>query len=193
MKQTTIWIVLLGLLLLGLIALDLAMETDQEVRNYEIMPNMVESIARDGQSTNDLREVGILIDFRPPEGSIARGYQPLGFAATPEGALLAGGELESPIAIDDATALTRGAKVFGTFCAVCHGPGGLGDGGVTKRGVPPPPSLLLPHALEMKDGQMFHLISLGQGNMASYASQVERIDRWRAIRYVRSLQEADQP
>jgi mono/diheme cytochrome c family protein len=40
----------------------------------------------------------------------------------------------------------------------------------------------------MRDGQMFHLISMGQGNMASYASQVGRQDRWKVIRYLRTLQ-----
>jgi hypothetical protein len=42
----------------------------------------------------------------------------------------------------------------------------------------------------MADGQMLHVISNGQGNMASYTSQVERADRWRAILHVRRLQAA---
>jgi mono/diheme cytochrome c family protein len=59
---------------------------------------------------------------------------------------------------------------------------------VTKQGVPPPPSLLAERALRMADGQMYHIITFGQGNMAAYASQVEREDRWRVINYVRELQ-----
>ena len=50
--------------------------------------------------------------------------------------------------------------------------------------------LLLEHALNMTEGQMYHVISLGQGNMASYASQVTRDDRWRAIIHIRRLQTA---
>jgi len=42
----------------------------------------------------------------------------------------------------------------------------------------------------MREGQMYHVISLGQGNMASYASQVTRDDRWRAILHIRRLQAA---
>jgi mono/diheme cytochrome c family protein len=42
----------------------------------------------------------------------------------------------------------------------------------------------------MRDGQMFHVISMGQGNMAAYASQVERQDRWKVIGYLRTLQTA---
>ncbi len=41
----------------------------------------------------------------------------------------------------------------------------------------------------MPDGQMYHLITLGQKNMASYATQVQRDDRWKVIRYIRTLQE----
>jgi mono/diheme cytochrome c family protein len=123
-------------------------------------------------------------------GSVARGYLPFEYPATPDGALLAGQQLENPFAAADAGAVARGAIVYGNFCAVCHGGAGHGDGPVTRKGVPPPPSLLLQHALEMADGQMFHVITAGQANMASYASQIDRADRWRAILHVRRLQAA---
>jgi mono/diheme cytochrome c family protein len=123
---------------------------------------------------------------------VARGYLPFEYEATPEGALLAGQELRNPFAADDADALARGAVVYSNFCAVCHGGAGHGDGPVTRKGVPPPPNLLLEHAVDMADGQMFHVITSGQANMASYASQVERDDRWRAILHVRRLQAAPQ-
>ena len=40
----------------------------------------------------------------------------------------------------------------------------------------------------MKAGQMFHVLTFGQNNMPSYASQLSREDRWNAIAYVRTLQ-----
>ncbi|MBI3484584.1 MAG: cytochrome c, partial [Acidobacteria bacterium] len=40
----------------------------------------------------------------------------------------------------------------------------------------------------IKDGQIFHIVTYGQKNMASYATQVSRDDRWKVILYVRSLQ-----
>ena len=40
----------------------------------------------------------------------------------------------------------------------------------------------------MKDGQLFHILTYGQNNMASYAGQISRDDRWNVIAYVRSLQ-----
>jgi len=187
-KGSVALIILLVVVLAGLIGLHWIILPDPSRRNYEFLPGMVESVAHDAQSPA-LRADGTRIDLRPPRGSVARGYIPFAYEATPEGALLAGRELSNPVPVEDADAVARGAFVFATFCSVCHGAAGHGDGTVTLRGVPPPPSLLLDHAVEMSDGQMFHVITLGQANMSSYASQVEREDRWRVIRYIRTLQQ----
>ncbi len=57
-----------------------------------------------------------------------------------------------------------------------------------SRGFPAPPSLVDQHAVILKDGQLFHILSYGQVNMASYASQLSWEDRWKVILFVRSLQ-----
>jgi hypothetical protein len=54
--------------------------------------------------------------------------------------------------------------------------------------VPPPPSFLAEKTLKMKDGQMFHVVTYGQGNMAAYAGQVPPEDRWAVILHLRQLQ-----
>ncbi len=190
MSGSRIVVVALALCLVTLIAVQWLILPDPNRRNYEFFPNMVESVARDAQNSALVLDDGTVVDRRVPPGSVARGYLPLSFPATPEGALLAGQTLTNPIAADDWEAIARGAFVFDTFCAVCHGPKGLGDGPVTKRGVPPPPSFMLDNAVDMADGQMYHVITLGQKNMASYASQVSRGDRWKVIRFIRKLQEA---
>ena len=59
-------------------------------------------------------------------------------------------------------------------------------GPVAQRGYPPPPSLLAEHAQKMKDGQLFHILTYGQNNMPSYASQLSRDDRWNVVLYVRT-------
>jgi mono/diheme cytochrome c family protein len=190
MKGSVTVIGLLVVALAGLIGAHWLILPDPSQRNYEFLPNMDESYARDAQSPPPVLDDGTALDLRPPEGSVARGYMPFEYPATPEGAMLAGRELKNPFAADDAEAAARGAIVYSNFCAVCHGGAGHGDGPVTRKGVPPPPSLLLENALDMADGQMFHVISTGQANMASYASQIERDDRWRAILHVRRLQAA---
>ncbi len=191
MKSSVTLNLLLVLILAVLIGAHWLVLPDPSRRNYEFLPDMVDSLAHDAQAPAPLI-AGATLDLRPPTGSIARGYLPLEYPATPEGERLAGEELVNPIPDDDADALARGAAVYSTFCSVCHGGGGRGDGTATRRGVPPPPSLLAEKALRMSDGGMYHVISLGRGNMASYASQVERKDRWKAIRYIRTLQEAEE-
>jgi mono/diheme cytochrome c family protein len=129
--------------------------------------------------------------LRPPEpGTIPRGLPPLHYTASEADAVRAGEELRNPFAPDDSVALARGAIVFATFCQPCHGTGGRGDGLVAQRGFPPPPSLVAEHAVKLPDGQLFHILTYGQNNMASYASQISRADRWRSILYVRALQQA---
>jgi len=155
--------------------------------NVEFLPEMAHSPRYAAFEANPVFRDGKTLQ-RAPAGAIARGYPPLHYAATPEDAVRAGNELENPVSSDDQQALTRGEKVFETFCTPCHGAGGRGDGLVAQRGFPPPASLLADRAVGLKDGQIFHILTYGQGNMASYASQISREDRWRVIRYVRSLQ-----
>ncbi len=127
--------------------------------------------------------------LQPPEpGTIPRDLPPLHYRPDAQDAARAGRELTSPLAPEDGAARERGATLFKSFCQPCHGEAGRGDGPVVSRGFPAPPPLDAEHAVKLKDGQLFHILTYGQGNMASYASQLSRQDRWRVIRYVRSLQ-----
>lgn len=155
--------------------------------NYEFLPDMAHSPRYSAYAQNQNFPDGKTMQS-PPAESIARGHMPLHYAATQADALRAGEELVNPLGTGNQNSVQRGAKVFANFCAVCHGADAGGMGPVAQRGFPPPPSLLLPHALQMKDGQMFHVLTYGQNNMPSYASQLNPQDRWNVITYVRSLQ-----
>lgn len=177
-------IILLGLFLI-VVGMIMFVQRDFTQRNLDFMPGMVSSVAYKPQSPTP---AGTEITPRVP-GTIARGFEPFEYGGTAEDALRAGRELRNPVSDSDAVALERGASVFATMCQPCHGPTGLGDGMIAKRGFPPPPSLFAENALRMKDGQMYHLITFGQRSMPSLASQVERSDRWKVVAYIRSLQE----
>lgn len=155
--------------------------------NREFLPEMVRTARYNAYSPNLNFPDGKTL--QPPVlGTIPRGYLPLHYTATPEDAIRAGVELRSPITVPSAAAMQRGASVFVNFCQPCHGGAGKGDGPVALRGYPPPPSVLAPHALNLKEGQMFHILTYGQNNMPSYALQLSRDERWEVIAYVRSLQ-----
>ncbi len=84
----------------------------------------------------------------------------------------------------------RGGDTYRVFCIPCHGPAGGGDGLVAQRGFPPPPSFLTGKSPQMKDGQLFHILTYGQGNMSPMAAQLSPARRWDVINYVRSIQQA---
>ncbi len=174
-------------LLLALIAFNWWASPDQSNPNFEFLPQMAHGPRYNAFSANTNFADGKTLQL-PVPGTIARGEVPLHYAATPADALRAGEELVNPVAASDQRALARGEHVFKSFCTPCHGADAGGMGSVTQRGVPPPPSLLAAHAVGMKDGQLFHILTYGQNNMASYASQISRDDRWNVIAYVRSLQ-----
>lgn len=179
-----------GILLIALLAslgAVWSLRPDPARPNHEIFPEMVRTQRYNAFAANPNFADGKTLQV-PVAGTIARGQLPLHYAATPAEALRAAEELKTPYGAPDAAVQARGAFVFTNFCQVCHGSAGRGDGPVPMRGYPAPPSLLAEHALKMKDGQMFHILSYGQNNMPSYAGQLSREDRWKAITYVRGLQ-----
>jgi len=182
-------IILFGLLLL-VVASAWFFRREYILRNKEFLPGMLYSVPFESQSANpNFRDKKTL--QLPAEHTIARGFLPVHFQATPEDAIRAGEELINPFS-ETEKGLTRGAFVFSTFCTPCHGNSATGDGSVTKKGFPPPPSLFADKALKMKDGQMFHILTYGQANMPSLASQISFDDRWKVILHVRSLQKQQQ-
>ncbi len=153
--------------------------------NLEYMPDMVASVAYDSFAPNPNTRDGRTL-MAPPAGTIPRGYQPLHFVAGPAEATRAGRELTNPVPDCDA-ARQRGGVGFQRWCSPCHGHEGLGDGLVALR-FPRPPSLVAPHAKGLPDGQIFHIVTFGQGLMPPYGQQIVQEDRWKIARYVRQLQ-----
>lgn len=165
-------------------------ERDVRRPNYDFLPEaqMAQSVAYDSFSPNPNFLDGLTLRT-PPAGTLARGPDsPLHYQSSLEDALRASQELHNPFAENDTARRERGSIVFTHFCQVCHGPLGQGNGPVTQGGFPPPASLLADRAVQMKDGQMFHVLTYGQQNMPSFAAQMSRADRWSVILHVRMLQ-----
>ena len=187
MSRTTLNTVLLILFVVS-VGLNWYGAPDLSRRNFEYFPNMARSARYNAFAPNPNFSDRKTLQ-QPVPGTVPRGSHPLHFVATKEDAIRAGEELHDPFTGADARATARGQFVFGSFCMPCHGAGGRGDGPVALHGFPAPPSLLADKARELKDGEIFHILSVGQGNMPSYAAQVSQADRWRVILYVRKLQE----
>lgn len=182
--------VLLAVTAAVLLLANYALRPDPSKHNFEFLPDMAHAVSYQSFSANPNFADGKTLR-QPVGGTVIYGSHPLHYAATPEDAARAGRELRDPFPAKDARALARGQVVFQNFCQVCHGPAGKGDGPVALRGFPAPPSLLAPHARGLADGQIFHILTYGQVNMPSYASQIDENDRWRAVLFVRSLQQRE--
>ncbi len=179
--------ILLSAILLFLVVMTYIVKRNYLDRNSQLLPGMVVSVPYNAHDPNENFVDGKTLQYAS-EGQINRENFPLHYQVSPEEAVRAGEELYSPFSDTVDYDNVRGEKVFTTFCQPCHGIGGLGDGAVVKKGFPPPPSFFAEHARNIKDGQMFHILTYGQGNMPSLASQVNRLDRWRAILHIRELQ-----
>ena len=78
-----------------------------------------------------------------------------------------------------------GDTLYVTYCAVCHGMAGAGDGPVRVGA----PSLLTDKARGYSDGYLYSIIRYGRGVMPRYGDKVYRhLDRWAIVNYVRKLQ-----
>ena len=86
--------------------------------------------------------------------------------------------------------VARGAKVFKEQCVVCHGPGGLGDGIIIKKGLGfYPVNLTTPAVAQRTDGYIYAYIRYGgKVMMPSYSENISEQDAWHVVNYVRKLQ-----
>ncbi len=150
-----------------------------------VTPGMAYSVPYDPYDPNEVLPGGQTLQ-PPPEGTAPVGGEAFFYGPGRDEAERAGRELANPLPRTDAV-LARGAKVYQTFCAVCHGTGGQGDGPIIGR-FPNPPSLLADRARSLPDGALYHVITMGQGIMAPYPVQVRPDDRWAVIHHIRSLQ-----
>lgn len=83
------------------------------------------------------------------------------------------------------TSLETGRAYYDTFCAVCHGAGGRGDGPLTRR-FPAIPAIATAQVAGYTDAYVFALVSKGRGLMPEY-SRIPVSARWDIVNYVRTL------
>lgn len=91
-----------------------------------------------------------------------------------------------------ATSITRGAMLYPSNCAACHGANGHGDGPLAASLPVPPADLTASHLWAHSDGELFWWLANGieapdgQPAMPGFAHQLSPDDRWALIDYVRA-------
>ena len=90
----------------------------------------------------------------------------------------------------DPVSLERGEVLFNRFCAVCHGPDGVGEQANIVQYFP----LLASYNVsgtavaEYTDGFLYGKIRVGGPIMPAYGHQISHFDRWNIVNYLRVLQ-----
>src|SRR5215471_238160 len=108
-----------------------------ENRAFEYMPDMARGPAYKAFAPNPVTRDGLTLQ-RPVAGTIPRGFHPFHYGPGEDEAARAGRELENPYGASPQT-LEEGKGLFQTYCLVCHGEQGKGDGPISGK-IPPPPS-----------------------------------------------------
>lgn len=136
-------------------------------------------------------EVG---SMRPlPEGAIPRGFRPYQVATLEQAK-----GLNNPLPRNKAN-LQQGRQLYNVYCIVCHGALGEGDGTVAAMPnwprplFPRPPTLQSEKIRDFRDGQLFHIITMGQNLMPSYGEKMSSEERWAIVHYIRALYRAKHP
>lgn len=181
------WAVVLALPAVTL-ALMLGLRRDPKVPNIVLRGEMVSSPAYLGQDPWPAAPDRPVMRA-PAPGTLARGQASFRYRTGEEEIARAGRELTSPLPAEPVH-LEAGRAVYETFCSVCHGPSGAGDGSVVPP-FPNPPDLRAAKTVERPDGALFHIITLGKNKMPAHRAELTPTQRWQVIRYLRSLQVQD--
>lgn len=152
-----------------------------EKRSYEYMPDMARDPAYKAYAPNPVTRDGLTLQ-RPVAGTIPRNYQPFHFGPGEEEAARAGRELRDPYH-PTAQTMQEGKALYETYCLVCHGEYGKGDGPISSK-IPTPPAYTSDRLMQFPPGRIFHVVTLGTGKMPSYASQLSGDERWKIVTYV---------
>jgi mono/diheme cytochrome c family protein len=177
--------VLLGYLLVNIWSCN----RDRNNPGWDYFPDMFYSTAYETNTTNPNFADGMTMRT-PVPGTVARDITPFEYTNDPESRILAGKELANPFLLTPET-LSRGKVVYTTFCIGCHGIAGNGDGRLFTSGLYPLKPLTLSgiSAVKLKDGEIYHTITLGIRSMGAHGSLIRPEDRWKLIFYIRKLQQ----
>ncbi len=146
------------------------------------VPDMYESRAYEFYSAR-------LAGLKPVDGTVKRGellpYH-LKEADTAQANLV-----KNPLTIT-ADDLKEGERLFNIYCGICHGTALDGNGPLYKGGEGPysaaPANLLAGAKAGYSEGRLFHVMTYGYNMMGSYASQLDRAQRWKVAAYIKSKQ-----
>lgn len=149
------------------------------------MPDMYYSNAYESYTPNPNFEDNLTMRT-PVEGTVPREMLPFAWENNEEDRLAAGEALVNPLESNEAN-LVRGREAYEIFCSSCHGPTGDGQGHLftSERYPYPPADLISDNVKALKDGEIYHSITVGYGIMGAHGGMIRPDDRWKIILHIR--------
>ena len=94
--------------------------------------------------------------------------------------------IKNPLPALSSADSAEAGRLFNINCAVCHGAKAENNGPLAQKigGV----KSIVVASPGYSDGRIFYVMTYGQNNMGSYASQLDRKQRWMIVQYIRSLE-----
>ncbi|RYZ28003.1 MAG: cytochrome c [Sphingobacteriales bacterium] len=168
-------------------------------RSY--MPDMAYSRAYEAYASHDSSIVttdeskrggkAFYYNAHPVPGTVKRGEELPYTGSNDSTGYRLSASLQNPIKDMSIIEMPEAQRLWQINCAICHGDKGAGNGPLSLSGkVGGVANLTLPMYVSMTDGTMFHSVTYGRNLMGSYASQLDRRQRWMVINYIRTLQPA---
>jgi mono/diheme cytochrome c family protein len=160
------------------------------------MPDMAYSRAFETYATHDSTKFTtdpsdaahkIYYNSQPVNGTVKRGdLFPYTVPNDSNGLLNLSSLVQNPLGPLNATDSAEASRLFNINCAVCHGAKAENNGPVAAKigGV----KSIIATSPTYSDGRIFHVLTYGQNNMGSYASQLDKKQRWMIVKYIRMLE-----
>jgi len=146
------------------------------------MPDMYESRAYEFYNER-------VASMKPVDGTVKRG-ELLPYHLKAEDTAQAN-LVKNPLVIGKAD-VEEGKRLFNIYCGICHGTALDGNGPLYKGGDGPypaaPANLVSGPKSTYSEGRLFHVMTYGYNAMGSYASQLDREQRWKIAAYIKTMQ-----
>jgi mono/diheme cytochrome c family protein len=160
--------------------------------NY--MPDMYKSRAYETyQDHSNLASKGINYNNMPVNGTVGRGEELPYHLKNDSAGYAMSASVSNPLQKLNAADLQESERLYLINCAICHGSKMDGNGPLYKGGEGPyaaKPATLLgdPKIEALSEGTYFHVMTYGKNLMGSYASQLNRRQRWMIASYIKTKQ-----
>lgn len=168
-------------------------DVQKDEPGYSYLPDMTHSRAYETYTPNPNFADSMTMRV-PVEGTVPRGKTPYPYDKNDEDMKLAGKTFENPLEPTDSI-IQEGKKYYARYCLMCHGKQGRGNGHLVTSGKYnyQPRDLTSERVLNRKDGEIYHIITVGYGLMGAHGAIVEPENRWKIVHYIRHELQQKEP